>query len=200
LGELNYANQTKLSFRNINPYEHPAYSGSLGVIISKALNKHFSIGTGIINEQFSTTYFSFDFNNVVKGTASENFIFTGIPIIPDFSFSWKKVSLHFIPEIRTDFLMGDNIKYKNLVYVNNPDINVAWEYNKSILMLACPKLGISYDIIYGFSISAYFGIKQTLRPISNTDRNSAWEGIETYFYSLSGGFGINYNCATIKKT
>ena len=182
LGELNYSNEMGLFYNNCLQGFNSGYSYSFGATINIALNKCFTIGTGIINDQFSMTYGGFD-HNVYK-TTSFNYFFIGIPIVPDFHFSWEKASFNFIPEIRIDELTHDIVKTQSA--------SGEFLYNNKILILACPKIGITYNFIHSFSLSAYFGVKQTLRPITQTDMNSPFYGSQTSIYGTFGGLGINY--------
>jgi hypothetical protein len=176
LNELNYTNDTKLSFRDVSSDEHSLYSYSWGVTINWELNKYFSIGTGLINDRF---YFLYN-NTGGSGTTKYGFYFTGIPIIPDFFYNYRRFSFHLIPEIREDILTS--------AYIEDNGIKAEWRFGNGSLLLACPKFGISYNITKVFLLSAYFGIKYTLSPISDMYNGSG----PLPFYAYTAGLGINY--------
>jgi hypothetical protein len=186
LTELNYSNDEKLTFKDNLSYEHPGYSPSLGVTVNWKLNKYFSIGTGLIIDEFYVLHYG----PTGIMNSHQSFSGLGIPIIPDLFYSWKRVSIHLIPEIRVDIITGANIDY--LAWNGVPNIDVEWSYNNCALKLFCPKLGASYIIYKGFSLSVYLGIKDSLAPISQTNINSPWFGIKTSLYSFMGGLGINF--------
>jgi hypothetical protein len=182
LNELNYSNDQRIAFREftfspfspIILYDQPAYSYSYGVTINWKF-KYFSIGTGLMCDKFSFTYYY----TPTQLDAQNVFFFTGIPIIPDFFYTYKRFSFHFIPEIRAEILTSAYLESSN-------GIKVFEGFNYGFLLLACPKIGISYNISKAFSLSAYCGIKCTLSPIS-TNINA-----RTYLYSCTTGLGINY--------
>ena len=175
LNELNYSNDQRIFFKD-NSWEHSDYSHFYGATINWTLNKFFSIGTGLIIDQFSIIYYTGYPTNQFQ--QQEFYFINFLPIIPDFFYRWKRVSFHFIPEMRVDLFAG--VKTGSMGFNNN------------ILLLACPKVGVTYNISNVFSLSAYFGIKYSLAQMTNTNYNSRWWGDKLAIYSLTSGLGLNF--------